>query len=72
LPADVDFHYKLPTTDDKRFWIDALSWQFAQDNKDDETGSTDPVVDTFEIVPTSIALEAAQADGRTYSEGCKP
>lgn len=70
LPADVDFQYKLPTYDDGRFWIYALSAQFAQETRDAETGSTDPVVDTFELVPTSTALEAAQADGRTYSEGC--
>lgn len=53
LPADVDFHYKLPTYDDGRFWIYALSATFAAQTACPETGSIDPVVDTFELVQTS-------------------
>lgn len=53
LPADVEFWEKLPTPNDKRYWIDALSEQVMKDNAG-EFGYGDPSVAQYHITDMDI------------------
>lgn len=54
LPKDTDFFYIMPTKEDSRFWIDALSVEYAKEGIDEETNSTDPVCEQFVLMPRSL------------------
>lgn len=49
LPKDSDFIYVMPTEQDDRFWIDAVSYEYAKEADDD-----DPVVEQFVLMPVSL------------------
>lgn len=56
LPADVEFWEKLPTANDSRYWIDALSEQVMKEDTD-EFGYGDPSVGQYYITDKDPVLD---------------
>lgn len=53
LPADVEFWEKLPTANDSRYWIDALSERVMKEDTD-EFGYGDPSVGQYYITDKDV------------------